>query len=158
MLALMQLKDWQAVIDLQGKMKELDLPSSSVVIHGVVLASMRLGDKDNVVGAIEQGIRSGVPLNVTCFEQAFKCLFPDLASGGISIPIIRSRLREKVDMAPKTEIAGQYLNLSRTLRVAQIEEERACSRSVGAKEIGDRRQAAWVKAHQALLELHRSAS
>ena len=158
MLALMQLKDWQAVIDLQVTMKELDMPSSSIVVHGVVLASMRLGDKGNVVEAIEQGIRSGVPLNLSCFKLTLKCLFPDLVSGSLSIPTIRAQLRERVDVAPASILTQHYLNLSGALRAAQIEEDRVCSRNVGAIEISKRRHAAWIKAHQSLLDLHRSAS
>ena len=158
MVALTISKEWQAVIDVQREMQELGMPSSSVVIHAVILASMRMGDKSSVVEAIEQGIRSGVSLNLTCFEQALKCLLPDLACDGLAIPTIRSQLRERVDVAPKSHMAQQYLNLSRALRVAQIEEDRSCSRNVGAREINNRRHTAWMKAHQSLLELYRSTS
>ena len=158
MLALMQLKAWQDVIELQREMKQAGLPSSSVAFHGVILASMRLGDEGSVVEAIEDAIKLGVSLNHSCFDQSLKCLFPDLVVDRPSIPEIRLRLRERVDTASNDELGKAYLNLLRSLRVAEVEEEREVHRNVRQADIDTRRQTAWEKAHASLVQLYRSST
>lgn len=157
MLALMQTKSWQEVIDLQEEMKSAGLAPTSVAFHGVILASMKLGNEASVLEAIENATKSKISLNQSCFEQSLKCLFPDLVADQGSIAEIRLRLREHVDAASDSTLGKAYLNLSRSLRVAEVEEEREKSRSVRQEEIDRRRQSAWEQAHTSLVQLYRAA-
>jgi hypothetical protein len=157
MLALMQMKSWQDVIDLQEDIKSAGLVLSSVAFQGVILASMKLGDKSSVLEAIETATKSHIHLNRSCFEQSIKCLFPELVTDQPSIKALRLQLREFVDTPIGPSLTKAYLNLSRALRVAEVEEERESSKTIRQEDIDSRRKNAWEKAHASLVKLYREA-
>jgi hypothetical protein len=85
-----------------------------------------------------------------------KCLLPDLAGREkLQISEVRQKLRTFADTTDQEELMKAYMDLSRSLRVAEVEEERQKSRNIRQEEIDTRRQESWEKAHLSLIELYK---
>jgi hypothetical protein len=156
MFALLQQQRWSDVIQMQSEMREAGFGLNSVALQGVILASTRMDDHEGAMQAISEAVKAHVHLDQPCFEQIMKCLLPDLAGREkLQISEVRQKLRTFADTTDQEELMKAYMDLSRSLRVAEVEEERQKSRNIRQEEIDTRRQESWEKAHLSLIELYK---
>jgi hypothetical protein len=142
-----QMKDWNQIITaFQDETKALNFKPTPFVFQSVILASDRVGDKEGT-------IKSGGSLNRECFHQLLKCLLPELARE--SIQETRLLLRNLYERTSDKSVAEHYLDLSRSLRTAELEDDRASMQRIRHFE-KDNRIEAWANVHKSLLQLYAS--
>jgi hypothetical protein len=147
-------KDWYPIlVTFQEEVKGLKLKPTPFILQCVLLASFRLGGKTSAVAFMENEIKSGGHVNRESFLQLMQCLLPELCRE--SIHEIRLQLRNLYETTSDKSVAKYYLDLSRTLRIAEQEDDRAGLK--GKRHyVKDNRVQAWTNVHKSVLELYRA--
>lgn len=143
-------KDWETAMSSYGTMKRLKLQPSPAVCHGLVMSSFQTGGRLGLLGFLNDMIESPGTLNFSGIGLAIKLLMPSI-KGTDSIETTRKALRSMAEEKP--EIHEAALDLSRSLRIAEVEESRMFSKALSLDEISERKRQAWKQTLRDLIKL-----
>ena len=151
-LAYVQKNAWEDLLAFHSRMQEDGIAFSPTSFQGVLLASFRLGNRARALEVIEGALRSGMKMDHDCCELSMKLLIGDKLETG-SIPKMRTKLRDIGERNMRLKSAS--INLSRALRMAEVEEQRQPNDGLKLHEIVSRRDRAWNDALQQLVDFTR---
>ena len=140
MVAYTRKKAWEEVLAFHLKMQKADIPFSPISFQGVLLASFHLGNQKRAIDAMEAAVASGLKINRDLCELSLQLLIGDLAETD-SIAKMRSKLRDIGEKNVRLQAAS--VNLSRALRMAEVEDNRQPNNGLKLQVILDRRRQAW---------------
>jgi hypothetical protein len=131
-------------------MKEKGVEPSPAVHHGVLLSTARSKGMRETITFLRDLLTRNGSLNRDCSLLAVKLLIPEVEDGASSL----SDLRDKFKLLGE---AGQIsreksLSVVRSLRVAELEEQRKPGHALKQDVISDRRKEAWTNFLKNLLE------
>lgn len=150
-------KSWDGALQLFEAMKEKNLRPSSQTIQSVVLATYQRDDKSNVLSTLdelllEQGSKTS--FDERTFLLASRLLLPKAPK---TIDGMRTLLREISDTDPS--LRKEALDLTRSLRTAQVEEYRKASKGQPKSRVQPQDDGeTWQRAVGYLLALVRATS
>jgi len=117
------------------------------------LASYRVGKKEKALEALEEALGSRMAMNYGCCALSLQILLGDVLKTK-SIEQARQQLRKIGEK--NQELKKTSLNLSRSLRAAEVEEKRQPTKGLKQTEIASRRDRAWNNALQHLVDFARA--
>ena len=118
-------KSWDGALKLFEAMKEKNLPPSSQTIQSIVLAIYQKNGKSKVLSTLDELLLeygSSTSFDERTFLLASRLLLPKAPK---TVDGLRTMLREISDTDPS--LRKEALNLTRSLRTAQVEEHRKAS-------------------------------
>ena len=152
MLSAMHSEEFEDVLKLAEKMKEVGVQPNATTFQGTLLANARLGDKMGVFSTIGKALESDTPMDLNSFLLSAKHLIPSVVeNGGTDIETMRLYLRKKVEDEPR--IANEAMELSRSLKNCLREESRKPSKMKNVVMIQTLKNKHWRKAMKDALEL-----
>ncbi|CAJ1914048.1 unnamed protein product [Cylindrotheca closterium] len=119
-------KSWDGALELFETMKEKNLPPSSQTIQSIVLASYQKDGRGNVLSTLDELLQehgTSTSFDERTFLLASRLLLPKAPK---TVDGLRTMLREISDTDPS--LREEALNLTRSLRTAQVEEYRKASK------------------------------
>lgn len=149
MLAHVEAHEWDEALACHSRRKEAGLPWTPSSFQDVLLASYRLGKKQKALEAVEEALESGMKMDYGCCVLSMEVLLGDVLKSK-SIGQARQRLRELGEQ--NGDLKHASLNLSRSLRTAEVEEHREPTKGLKHDEILSRRDRAWTNAVQDVVE------
>jgi hypothetical protein len=153
MLAHIEVHQWKEALECHSRRKEAGLPYSAASFQDVLLASYRIGHKSKAIEAIEEALKSEMKIDSHCFDLSLQILVGDLLNSK-TFEQARQRLREIGEQHEHLKNPG--LNLSRSLRTAQVEEKRQPIKALKLHEIAEKKGCAWRTALGHLVEFSRA--
>lgn len=153
MLAHVEAHEWEEALACHAERKAAGLPWSSASFQDVLLASYRLGHRAKALETIEEALASGVKVDHGCCDLSLQILLGDVLKAR-SIEQARHQLRKIGE--ENQDLKKTSLNLSRSLRTAEVEEKRQPTNGLKQNEIASRRDRAWHNALQHLVEFSRA--
>ena len=151
MLSLMKMKAWGDVLSIQQSMREAGISPDPSTFHGVLIASMRSGGKSVVLSVVEDAVKNGMKINRECIDLIMRGLLSDLNLRANAIPATRETLRALLD--ERDGLQNEYLDLIRTLRIAELEDSREASYLIRAEQIKVKQECAWQAVLNSLVNL-----
>jgi len=152
MLSAMHSEEFEDVLKLAEKMKEVGVQPNATTFQGILLANARLGDNMGVFSTIGNALESDTPMDLNSFLLSAKHLIPSVVeNGGTDIETMRLYLRKKVEDEPR--IANEAMELSRSLKNCLREESRKPSKMKNVVMIQTLKNKHWRKAMKDALEL-----
>mmetsp|Transcript_65589 Transcript_65589/g.97118 ORF Transcript_65589/g.97118 Transcript_65589/m.97118 type:complete len:368 (-) Transcript_65589:241-1344(-) len=121
MLSLVHSKDWEGVLSLNEKMIDSGIPFNSTIFQGVMLAYHRLGNRQRALEIIEQACQTELAMDSAVFQTCIRVFLPNEFENTRISPF-RKELRLLGEKEPN--LASVALNLSRSLRVAELNKNR----------------------------------
>ena len=113
------------VLELGENMKANKVIANPVTFQGILLAyTRRSSDNNNAFDAIRFALASNMQLDQSSFEQSTKLLLPEVRiSKPFSVDTTKEHLRTLSE--ENKELRENYINLTRSLRIAEMEDSRA---------------------------------
>lgn len=153
MLAHVEAHQWDEALACHARRKEAGLPYSAASFQDVLLASYRMGHKAKALEAIKEALESEMKMDHRCCDLSLQLLLGDVLKSK-TFEQARHRLREIGEQ--NQNLKKPALNLSRSLRTAEMEEKRKPIKSLKGYEIAAKREHAWRNALEDLVEFTRS--
>jgi pentatricopeptide repeat protein len=150
MLAHVEAHEWDEALACHSQRKEAGLPWTPSCFQDFLLASFRVGKKQKALEAVEEALGSGMRMDCGCCVLSMQILLGDVLKSK-SIGQARQKLRELGEQ--NGDLKNASLNLSRSLRTAEVEEHREPTKGLKHHEILSRRDRAWTNAVQYVVEL-----
>lgn len=146
-------KAWDDVAAAFRSMQKTQVQPSPAACHGILLASLRRGGRLEAKLCLEALRAAGAPLRGEGMILAFKAMLRD--SGKINESIgtisgIRNYLRATVESDPSIKTSS-CVELIRTLRIAELEDQREETRGLSMQAILSRQDVAWQGVFQSLI-------
>ena len=166
-LACVQSRSWSDLLGAYETMKETEIAPSPTACHGILLATFKIGGKSAARALLEEFLSSGVQLNQASALLAIKIMVPEAScgdsvsnneGGSFTLSSVRENLRnisEQPDFHSNLQPAS--LNLIRSLRRCEIEEERRAAGGLAQHTVQDGRRKAWHTVLQHLLDYVKQA-
>lgn len=152
-LALLKQKAWGEILGLKTEMISRGIVLNASTYQGMLISTLRMNQPEESLKLIEEAVETCPALDGAFFQQALRCLAPEIAGKGQrSLQDVRSRLRELGDNQASA-LRKEHLDLAKSLWAAVIEEERQESRNLRADDIAKRKQESWIAATRSLLDL-----
>jgi len=152
LLACILNRSWEDAITAYKRLKDSGIIPSPIANHGALISTHRLGGRPKTRAFLEDLLSEGGELNHYSSVLAVKIMLPEVVDQGVkTIYELRNELR-KIKEKGETPIGKASLNLVRSLRVAELEEERQAGRGLKMSEIEKRRKVAWRGVLEVLLE------
>jgi hypothetical protein len=117
MLSSMQSENWGEVLRLNDVMLDEGLSQSTNTFHAVILAAIRLGNHEDVIGVMEKAIRSETPIDKDVYRVCIKELLPDFQSEG-DVDKMMLELRQMGERNP--QIKADALEVAKYIRIASV--------------------------------------
>lgn len=150
-LACISNRAWGDVLAAYETMKETRIVPSPTTCHGILLATFKTGGKSATKDLLEDFLFLGAQLNQASVLLAMKILAPpEDTEGSESLASARDNLRKISKQDPILQPVS--LNLMRSLRKCEIEEERQPSGGLTEHTIQEGRRKAWRSVLRHLLE------
>ena len=145
-------KSWREVIDVYDRMIKENVKPNSATTQGLLIAAYRIGGRERVQEMVGDLLANDVVISQENCQLAMKIMVPDVIKGTESkITEIQNHLR---DLGTKNELLkSASFNLLRSIRQAEIEQNRKPSKQVPLDNILRRREEAWEGALKDVLEL-----
>lgn len=153
MLAHIEAHQWDEALECHSLRKDAGLRYSTASFQDVLLASYRVGKKAKASEAIEEALQSELKIDYRCFYLSLQILLGD-ALKSKTLDQARQRLREIGEQ--NEHLKKPALNLSRSLRTAQVEEKRKPIKALNEHEIATKQEHAWRVALEHLLQFSRA--
>jgi pentatricopeptide repeat protein len=140
-LACVRSQAWDDAVAAYKTMQKSEVTPSPAACHGILLAASRRGGRSEAKTCLEGFAASGAQLHGDGALLAVKTMLPTVGDALVTMSSIRDHLREcsKKDVVLQPE----SLNLVRSLRVAELEEERQPSLGLSMGVLENRRKVAW---------------
>jgi pentatricopeptide repeat protein len=145
LLSRVRSRTWEDALSVYEAMKQSAIEPDPSTVQGVILASYRMGGKEHVQFFLKEMLSSKARLDKGTFELAAKILLP-VVKGNTSD--VRKKLREICDQTPS--LRSVSLDLMRSIRIAEVEQERQASEVLRIEEIQQKREESW---HCAMIHL-----
>lgn len=140
-LACVRCQAWDDAAATYQSMKEFGVVPSPVACYGILLAAFRRGGRSEAKTYLEGFGASGAQLHGDGALLALRTMLPEIGEGEVTLADVRDHLRAVND---KDEvIQNKTLNLVRSLRVAELEEQRQVSVGLKMDVLLNRRRVAW---------------
>ena len=116
---------WDDIVAVFQRMKAAGLhPPSASSCHGILLAGYRQGrTADESKALLDDLLAAGAQFNRDVALLSIKILLPHWCRGGKTVSDIRSKLRSNLPQDDEV-VKGAIVQLIRSLRIAEMEEER----------------------------------
>lgn len=146
-------KDWSQVLSTYDEMKAEGLRPNSATTQGLLIASYRVGGVDRARSTMEETLATEVLVSRENCRLALKLLMPDILEGNksASVTVIQGYLRSIGDS--NEPLRSSCLNLLRSIRQADIEQNRLPTRNAPEEVLSRRREEAWKAALRDILDL-----
>jgi pentatricopeptide repeat protein len=146
---------WDDAVSAYESMKNAGVSPDPASFHGLLLASFRLGGSSRVKKFVEELLESNSTVTQESCELVLKILIPALQKNETTVTT-RVQLRVMGEEDPSMSTA--CLNLSRSLRTAELEQSRKPSKILTDKAIVQRRKEAWLNVLRHALECAEAAA
>jgi pentatricopeptide repeat protein len=138
LLAHVRTRGWDDAIQVRETMKAQGIAINSQTIQGLVLAHNHKGGRPDVVSFLETLLGSKASIDESTFRLLVRVLLPQVDG---NTEDMRKRVREIGETKP--ELRDASLNLIRSVRVAEIEQNRPSPKNRPSSEINPRIEEAW---------------
>ena len=148
-LANVRARAWEEALNAFQIMKDSGLTPSPPTYYGLLLASFEQGGQSQTRDLVEELVASNAEVNQKGCTLAIKILLAEVEKCQTTADL-RKTLRELGELHPLIREAA--LNLNRSLRKAELEEERQPTKAVSQQDIKGRRIEAWQRVLENLLQ------
>jgi len=148
-LAQVRGRAWEEALITFESMKDSGIAPSPPTYYGLLLASFERGGRCRTKSFVEELVGKEAEVNQKGCTFAIKILITDLEQIKTTADM-RKALRELGEQDPSMREAA--LSLSRSLRMAELEEGRQHTKAVSDKDISRRRTEAWQRVLENLIQ------
>jgi pentatricopeptide repeat protein len=138
LLAHVRTREWDDAIQVRETMKAQGIAINPQTIQGLVLAHNHKGGRSDVVSFLETLLGAKASIDESTFRLLVRVLLPQVDG---NTEDMRKRVREIGETNP--ELRDASLNLIRSVRVAEIEQNRPSPKNRPSSEINARIEEAW---------------
>lgn len=141
--------EWSEGLAVYDAIRDLGIAPDKTTTQGLLIASSRLGDKPRTLALARELFESSVSMDKQCYEHCLKILLPKQVRAN-SVAEVRKKLRKYgIENARFKDVST---SLSRSLRIAEVEEERQVTERLSEIDLNERREKAWRDVLDNMLE------
>ena len=142
--------EWNDALLVYEAMRNLNIAPDKTTLQGLLIACRQIGDISRTQSLLRLLLESNTTMDKQSFDLCLKILMPKQVRAS-SLEQVRARLRAFGTQNSKFKQAS--INLGRSLRMAEVEDERQESDRLSKQDLKDRREKAWRDVLERTLEL-----
>jgi pentatricopeptide repeat protein len=132
--------EWHDALSVYDTIRQLNITPDKTTLQGLLIACNRIGDRARALDLLTEFLQGNMTMDKICFEHCLKVLIPKEVRAS-SIGDVRARLRAYGTR--HSAFKQSATNLSRSLRLAEIEDDRQESERISELDLQGRRAKAW---------------